>query len=631
MRAPRRSVIIGLDSLAIALALLARAILRTRGLAFDVGSLHVSLGSPHRALLALFAVVVVRLAVARRIGPFGLWSDRWQRLLDATVHEPLLVDAPAGVWRRALLAAAGIGAALATLLHQQVLHLDWVPDLGDPLFSMWRVGWVAHQIATDPLHLFDANIFYPQGLTLTLSDPVILPALTIAPLLAVGVHPVVAYNILFLSGFWLSGVATYLLVERLTGSARAAFVAGLTYACYSYRFEHYSHLELQMTQWMPLGLLALHQFLATGRRLYAVAFGLAGVAQLYSSMYYAAFFLVYATVVGLGLLRIHRPPMRPLAAPLAIAAAIAAVLAVPITWAFVAAEPIKGARGTFEVEFYSAYPSDFLRANRSSLLWNGRLRPPAPERTLFPGAAPLSLAVLGVAPPFGTLQLAYAAGLLASVDGALGLHGVAYPYYYWLLPPFRGLRSPARFAALVGLTLAILAGFGARRALRWRPSRAYQQAMFAVLVAFVMLDAWPSLRLEPVWKEPPPIYDVFRYAPGAILLETPLPNDEVFNIPYMYFSTWHFAKMVNGYSGFVPGSYRDFFKEMVFFPDTRSIAALRRRGVTYVSVNCGIGTFVSPSECGVLLDAVRRDGRFRLTSSVEWNGHTVQLYEVLPP
>ena len=631
MRATRRSLIIGLDTLAIALLLLARAILRTGGMAFDVASLHVSLGSPHRALLALFTVVVVRLIVAHRIGPFGLWSDRWQRLLDATVHEPLVLDAPAGLWRRALLASIGIGAALAVLLHVQVFHLDWVPDLGDPLFSMWRVGWVAHQIVADPLHLFDANIFYPQRLTLTLSDPVILPALTIAPLLALGVHPVVAYNILFLSGFWLSGVATYLLVERLTGSARAAFVAGLTYACYSYRFEHYSHLELQMTQWMPLGLLALHLFLATGRRLHALAFGLTGVAQLYSSMYYAAFFLVYATIVGVALLRVHRPPLRPLAGPLAIAAAIAAMLAVPITWTFVAAEPMKGGRGLYEVNFYSAYPSDYLRANRSSLLWNERLRPPAPERTLFPGAAPLSLAALGLAPPFGTLRLVYAAGLLASVDGSLGLHGVAYPYYYWLLPPFRGLRSPARFAALVGLSLAILAGFGARRALRWRASRAYQHAMFAVLVAFVMIDAWPSLRLEPVWKEPPPIYDVFRYVPGAILLETPIPNDEIFNIPYMYFSTWHFAKMVNGYSGFIPGSYADFYKEMVFFPDTRSIAALRQRGVTYVSVNCGIGTFLSPVECGRLLDAVRHDIRFRLTSSVQWNGHTVQLYEVLPP
>ena len=624
-------LVVALDLLALALLLLARAILRTGGMAFDVASLHVSLGSPHRALLALFVVVVVRLIVTRRIGPFGLWSDRWQRLLDATVQEPLVVDATAGAWRRALLASIGIGAALAVLLHEQVFHLDWVPDLGDPLFSMWRVGWVAHQIVTDPLHLFDANIFYPEHLTLTLSDPVILPALTIAPLLALGVHPVVAYNILFLSGFWLSGVATYLLAERLTGSARAAFIAGLTYACYSYRFEHYSHLELQMTQWMPLGLLALHLFLATGRRLHALAFGLAGVAQLYSSMYYAAFFLVYAAVVGAALLRVNRVSIRPLARPLAIAAVIAAVLAVPITWAFVAAEPMKGARGTYEVEFYSAYPSDYLRANRSSLLWNGHLRPPAPERTLFPGAAPVSLAALAIAPPFGTLRLIYAAGLLASVDGTFGLHGVAYPYYYWMLPPFRGLRSPARFAALVGLTLAILSGFGARRLLRWRAARGYQHAMFAALVAFVMIDAWPSLRLEPVWKEPPPIYDVLRYVPKAILVETPIPPNEIFNIPYMYFSTWHFAKILNGYSGFIPTSYADFYNEMVFFPDTRSIAALRQRGVTYVTVNCGLGTFVSPIECGTLMDAVRHDIRFRLTSSVQWNGHTVQVYELLPP
>ena len=63
------------------------------------------------------------------------------------------------------------------------------------------------------------------------------------------------------------------------------------------RFEHYSHLELQMTQWMPLGLLALHLFITTGRWPYALALALAGAAQVYSSMYYAAFFFVYATTV----------------------------------------------------------------------------------------------------------------------------------------------------------------------------------------------------------------------------------------------------------------------------------------------------------------------------------------------
>ena len=627
MRPERRSTVITLDVLALALLLLARAIMRSGGFVFLIGTVRVSLGSSHRALLAVFILAVIRLLVSPRVGPFGLWTPQWQRLLDTTVREPMVVSESPGGWRRALIAAAGLAVALAALLYQQLLHLDWVPDLGDPLFSMWRVGWVAHQIVTDPLHLFDANIFYPEQLTLTLSDPVILPALTIAPLLALGVHPVIAYNILFLSGFWLSGVATYLLVERLTGSARAAFIAGLTYACYAYRFEHYSHLELQMTQWMPLGLLALHLFLSTGRWRYALAFGLAGVAQLYSSMYYAVFFLVYSAVIACGLLFIHRLSIRPLVRPLAVSAVAVALLALPIAWAFVAAEPMKGTRELYEVNYYSAFPSDYLRANQYSALWSHRLRPPAPERTLFPGAAPLTLAAIGIAPPLGTMRLLYSAGLLASFDGTLGLHGVAYPFYYQLITPFRGLRSPARFAALVGMTLAILAGFGARRVLRRRESAAYQNGVFAALIVFVMIDAWPALVLQPVWKEPPPIYDVLRYVPGAVLVETPLRDDETGNIPFMYFSIWHWGRLVNGYSGFIPKSYADFRTEMAFFPSNRGIEALRRRGVTYVSVNCGLNY----ANCGELMDGMRHDTRLRLTSSVRWNDHTVQLYEVLPP
>ena len=140
-------------------------------------------------------------------------------------------------------------------------------------------------------------------------------------------HPVLVYNLLIVSAFWLSGVATYLLVERLTGSARAAFVAGLIYATYSYRFDHYSHLELQMTYWMPLGLLALHLFISTGRWRYALALALAGVAQLYSGMYYSVFFLVYVVVITIGLLIAQRPSLRALIVPGVVSALVAAILA----------------------------------------------------------------------------------------------------------------------------------------------------------------------------------------------------------------------------------------------------------------------------------------------------------------
>jgi len=545
--------------------------------------------------------------------------------------------------RHAIVAALGLGASLILLLHQQVGHLDSVPDLGDPLFSVWRIGWVNHQLFTDPRHLFDANIFYPERLTLTLSDPIVLPALMAAPLLAAGVHPVVAYNLLLLSAFWFSGIAVYLLVERLTASPRAAFIAGLIYACCGYRFEHYSHLELQMTQWMPLGLLALHLLIGRGpgsgspksvggsqdwrRWWYALAFAAVLAAQLYSSMYYAVFFVVYAALIGVGLLIVHRPSIRRLALPLVVSAAIAVIAAVPLVRAFVAAEPIKGERSEGEVRLYSAVPDDYLRVHRDSLLWRNVLHRPAPERTLFPGAAPFTLAVVGMVPPLGAIRLIYTAGLLLSFDGTLGLNGVSYPFFYRWLSPFRGLRAPARFGALVALTLAILAGFGAQRALAWRPSRRYQHAAFAVLVAFVMIDAWPALSVGPVWKEPPSIYDALKYTPSVVIAEMPLLDNETANIPFMYFSLWHWTRMVNGYSGFIPNSYAEFRKGMVFFPDASSIATLRRLGVTYVSVNCGLHY----PGCHELIDAMRKDTRLRLAADTQWNEDTVQLYEVLAP
>ncbi len=46
----------------------------------------------------------------------------------------------------------------------------------DAMLNAWILGWVVHQLGSDPLHLFDANIFYPEPRTLTFSEPLILPA-----------------------------------------------------------------------------------------------------------------------------------------------------------------------------------------------------------------------------------------------------------------------------------------------------------------------------------------------------------------------------------------------------------------------------------------------------------------------
>ena len=141
----------------------------------------------------------------------------------------------------------------------RVLNRGVSLDTADPLLSTWRLEWIAHQLPRDPLHLFDANIFHPEPDTLAYSDAMLVPALTVAPLVWLGVPPLLAYNLLLLSGFVFSGAAMVLLVWSLTRHVAASLLAGFVFAFLPFRFVHYAHLELLMTQWMPLCLWALHR------------------------------------------------------------------------------------------------------------------------------------------------------------------------------------------------------------------------------------------------------------------------------------------------------------------------------------------------------------------------------------
>jgi hypothetical protein len=64
-------------------------------------------------------------------------------------------------------AAGAIGLIIVGLgmYWVQLGHMESVPDLGDPLFSMWRMGWVAHStLRAIRAPFFDANIYYPTPL-----------------------------------------------------------------------------------------------------------------------------------------------------------------------------------------------------------------------------------------------------------------------------------------------------------------------------------------------------------------------------------------------------------------------------------------------------------------------------------
>ncbi|HMD34479.1 MAG TPA: glycosyltransferase family 39 protein, partial [Vicinamibacterales bacterium] len=262
--------------------------------------------------------------------------------------------------KRLLIVTALLYSVLAAVMtYPQVLHLrDGVHDDGDPLLNTWALAWVAHELPIAPAHLFDANIFHPERRTLAFSETLLAPGLAAAPLRWAGLGPILIYNIVFLSGFIVSGMGTALLVRRLTGRADAGILAGLVFAFLPFRIDHYPHLQLQQTQCLPFALWAFHRLLENGRIRDGILFGVFTAGQILSCMYYGLFLVPYFAVVCGTLLvarwRDDSLKWRSTIAALIVAAILAAAVAAPVGRAYLRARSVVGERRTGEVMAGSA-------------------------------------------------------------------------------------------------------------------------------------------------------------------------------------------------------------------------------------------------------------------------------------
>jgi dolichyl-phosphate-mannose-protein mannosyltransferase len=528
-------------------------------------------------------------------------------------------------------------ALTAVMTYPQVLHMkDGVHDPGDPLMVTWVLSWVAHQLPRAPAHLFDANIFYPERNTLAYSETLVVPGLFAAPLQWAGVHPIVVYNLVFLSGFAISGVGVALLVRRLTGHAGAALVAGLIFAFPPYRIDHYAHLQLQQTQFVPLALWAFHRLLDTGRWRDGVLLGACVAGQMLSCMYYGLFLVPYMTVVcGVMLLAEKRLPRRRLVA-LGVAAIVAAVLMVPAARAYLGARAVVGERGRQEVADGSARLRNYLAPPEANALYGVVFnRFTDPERRLFPGFVAIALAIAGVWPRRDRagsgpadresgpgrdrrVRLAYALGLLLAFDVSLGFNGLIYRGLYDYFLPFRALRIPARMGIMVSFSLAVLGGYGALRiAERFGAPRARQAVLLALGLAILAEYASKPLKLWMPPAAPPQVYaDIVRDrgdSPTAVLFEFPTGHME--DPEYLYYSVFHWQTLVNGYSGFFPPSYQKVVRATANFPDSVSFDAIKSHGARYLVVH---GEWLYGARYETLVPELDRRPDLTLVSRVPW-------------
>ncbi len=520
--------------------------------------------------------------------------------------------------REVLMLALGACLLSVVMNWPLVLHLgaDIPKDLGDPLVQAWEVAWDGHALARQPLRFFQSNQFWPLHDTLAFSDALI--GYAPAGLIGSGAKAaVVRYDVLFLFAYALAFAGAYLLARELGIGPAGAAVAGAAFAFAPFRLEQDGHMHVISSGGIPLALaLGLR-----GYRLRSAGPVLAGwaIAAWQLSLGFtlgvpfAYLIAALAAIAAIAWVRRGRPALdRRLALATAIGAAtfVAVGALIGRTYVRVVDNFPEADRPPSVVEDFSGPVWSYLVAPDENLVWGdatASLRDQLqniPEETLFPGLLILALALAGLRSPSYSrgLRLGLATGVVAVSVLALGFKeqgGFLYPYrvVYELLPGWTAIRVPGRIVTISSLGLALLAAAGAEWAIRGFASRSSARwagaAVGAALVLAIAIEG-RGLPFDPLGDraqpaQPRPPADVSSFRAPQFNLPAERPED---NRRYLLWSTDGFPAMVNGRSSLNPNYTARLIARVRDFPDRRSVALLRRRGVRTVllHVNRAAGT-----------------------------------------
>ncbi|MCC7163136.1 MAG: hypothetical protein IT331_11635 [Anaerolineae bacterium] len=527
------------------------------------------------------------------------------------------------------LTAAVLYLALVLILTNPLAWQLWdaVQDKQDGLLNTWILAWVGHAFIADPANLFNTNIFYPYLDTLAFSEIIIPAGLFALPITLATNNPIFGYNLALLAMLWLDAFAMYLFVYDMTRRVEAGWIAGAVMAFNPFNLGNLAQLQLVTLGFLPLAMLCLSRllyarepvaivydigrFAVSSRVRDAFLFALFFTLQALSSFYYA---LLAGFAVGLYLLwwlytvrATVLVSLRRIAVPLFASFALIAVMVIPFLLPYFRVQRDLGLeRRVQESEPFSASFRQFGEVAPENVLYGGILAPNPVKRVggypldnLFPGFIALGLAFVGFIGSRARDKNFFLILLLTSFVLALGPRlylatdqptelVLPYHYLYDIFPPLRALRAPVRFEALVNFSLAAAAGLGTAVLL---PRVSVRLGTFGalVMVALVALEylSLPAAGIAklPVANDIPEVYKWLADQPNGVIVEIPLmgPNAEnELDLSTQYFTSYHWQKTPDGYSGFIAPRRGEVGLELSTWPSPRSIGLLRALDVKYV-------------------------------------------------
>lgn len=480
------------------------------------------------------------------------------------------------------------------------LNTNVIGEGGDPWQTMWRFSTKYNElkfalIAGETSELLRSEFLgggEPRLVNLSVWPWMLVHALFGQP---------VAYNLIWLMSYVLSGYFMYLLVRWLVPARRmikfygwaiseseaGAFVAGLAYMFLPFRVAHsMGHFGAMQTQWLPLAILLTGIFIRRPTVLNSLGLAAVLIVQAWTEHHYILWYVIFALAYLVWQRRLVVKLWRSKrAAYVGLMAALLAVFIVLPYWPTVKLAAVSnstlalGAKQTIRFSsdlFAPVVPAGFHSIwGGLSSIFSDRFTGNNIEATAYLGITILLLVVFfsQLVPKRQRNWWVFVAGLffVISLGPRLHLMGwvLSWPLPYALIdawPVFGAVRAVARAEVMVGLSICVLLGWVIA-------SQVKRVSMLAVVSGLILLDFmfWPvpsqSARLSNV-------YEALLASPGRAVVEIPAATVYTVASKALYGSIIH-GKQVIGSIALERGSDQAIYEEVRSMPALRQLLFLR--------------------------------------------------------
>lgn len=506
-----------------------------------------------------------------------------------------------------------------------VLHFSsTATGIGDELVITWIQNWVLHALVTNPLQLFQADIYYPFHNALAYSD-IFLPTSILAAIpLWIFKEPIVTFNFTQITSFLFLGFSTYMLSYFLTKDFWGSILAGMLLIFSPVAIDKHIHLQILAIEGIPLALLFFIQFLTTSKTKFLLFSLLFFVLQTYNSFLPGYFILFgYFFLLLFFFLEKKQKLLQLVTKTNILLSLISILVIIPIVLPyFRVSQEFHYTRDIRDAIHFAIQPEDLLYAGGVSRLQPLLMKIPVTQISRYGEIKPgflglvLSLLTLGVFVYAWKNRISYTkhwifyallstalAGLVLSFGPALHINRLTihkpfpivlpYAVFYYLLPGFQGFRNAARWEMLFLVCIVVCVSMMIPTLLK-RYSLLKRTLIYIVLILAVVAEYNFPMHFVaiPQIKNFPQEYQWLRLTQqNTKIIEMPIYNWSM--LPYSfgeqvrgYYNTYYFRTTMSGFSGFSPPPWQLLVTNLLAdFPQDNSLQKLKSLGITYILVH----------------------------------------------